>query len=131
DGDGFSQNYQLSWGNGGDGPTQVVIGGNFVKQNPISSADRAISLFPAPYADSCLSGGCSSGTPLGRFIVFPSVDPREDLTLISALPPGVTPTPADYRTFAGNADRFNFAPYNFILTPLKRLGAFANAKQEL
>ncbi|HMI39718.1 MAG TPA: TonB-dependent receptor plug domain-containing protein, partial [Sphingomicrobium sp.] len=23
DGDGFSQNYQLSWGNGGDGPTQI------------------------------------------------------------------------------------------------------------
>ncbi len=32
EGDGFTQNYQLSWGNGGDGPLQVVVGGNFVKQ---------------------------------------------------------------------------------------------------
>ncbi len=132
DGDGFSQNYQLSWGNGDDGPTQIVVGGNWVKQDSISSADRAISLFPNPYSTSCTEGGCSSGTPNGRFIVFPSVDPREDLTLIAALPPGVTPTPADYRAFAADgSDRFNFAPYNFILTPLKRLGGFISAKQEL
>jgi iron complex outermembrane receptor protein len=131
DGDGFSQNYQISWGNGDDGPLQFVVGGNYVKQSSISSADRDISLFPAPYATSCLEGGCSSGTPLGRFIVFPSVDAREDLTLIQALPPGVTPTPADYRAWAGNADRFNFAPYNFIQTPLERYGVFANFRYEV
>lgn len=128
-GDGESQNYQLSWGNG-EGPTEIVVGGNFVKQEEISSGDRAISRFPAPFADSCLAGGCSSGTPLGRFIVAPSVDPREDLTLIAPVI-GRTPTIADYRAFAGNADRFNFAPFNFIQTPLKRYGAFVNAKQEL
>src|SRR5687767_6850219 len=37
EGDGFSQNYQLSWGNGGDSPLQVVVGGNFVKQSPVSA----------------------------------------------------------------------------------------------
>ena len=47
-----------------------MVGANFVKQDPISSGDRDISLFPKPYATSCLDGGCSSGTPLGRFIVF-------------------------------------------------------------
>ncbi|WP_205481640.1 TonB-dependent receptor [Sphingomonas arenae] len=130
DGDGQSQNYQLSWGNG-EGPTQLVVGANFVKQNPISSGDRAISLFPNPYSTSCTEGGCSSGTPLGRFIVFPSVDPREDLTLIQALPPGTIPTIANFRPFAADgSDRFNFAPFNFILTPLKRYGAFANVRQE-
>jgi len=129
DGDGFSQNYQISWGNGGDGPTQIVVGANFVKQNPISSRDRDISLFPEPYATEC-GATCSSGTPLGRFIVFPSIDPREDLTLIEALPPGVDPTLANFRAWAGNSDRFNFAPFNFILTPLKRYGGFVNFKQE-
>ena len=128
EGDGFSQNYQLSWGNG-DGPTQIVVGGNFVKQDPISSGDRDISLFPSPFASACDSS-CSSGTPNGRFIVLPSVDAREDMTLIAALPPGVTPTPADFRAWAGNSDRFNFAPFNFILTPLKRYGGFVNVKQE-
>jgi iron complex outermembrane receptor protein len=46
EGDGFTQNYQLSWGNGDDGPTQVVVGGNFVKQESVSAGDRAISRFP-------------------------------------------------------------------------------------
>lgn len=133
DGDGFTQNYQLSWGNGGDGPTQIVIGGNFVKQDPISSGDRDISLFPAPYSSSCLDGGCSSGTPLGRFIVL-----GNDLTLrgpVIGRPivfnPLVPNDPAsDFKDFT-TADRFNFAPYNFILTPLERYGVFLTAKQEL
>lgn len=130
EGDGASQNYQISWGNGTGGPTRIVVGANFVKQDPISSRDRDISLFPEPGATSCVAGGCSSGTPLGRFIVFPSVDPREDLTLIAPVI-GRAPTIADFRSFAGNADRFNFAPFNFIMTPLKRMGAFANVEQEL
>ncbi|WP_309602889.1 TonB-dependent receptor [Sphingomonas sp.] len=132
-GDGFSQNYQLSWGNGGDGPTKIVIGGNFVKQDPISSGDRNISLFPAPYSNTCLDGGCSSGTPLGRFIVL-----GNDLTLrgpVIGRPvvynPLVPNDPAsDFKDFT-TADRFNFAPFNFILTPLERYGGFVTVKQEL
>ena len=143
DGDGSSQNYQLSWGNGGDGPTQIVIGANFVKQKPISSADRDISQFPTPGATECDSS-CSSGTPLGRFIIFGNAsntvddpttpDVNEDvqsITLIQALPPGTTPNyPADFKPFT-TADRFNFAPFNFVLTPLQRLGGFVNVSHEL
>src|SRR6478672_11902746 len=70
EGDGFTQNYQLSWGNGSSGPLQVVIGGNFVKQKGVSAGDRSISAFPAPYANSCAAGGCSGFTPLGRFDVL-------------------------------------------------------------
>jgi iron complex outermembrane receptor protein len=125
EGDGFSQNYQVSWGNGSDGPTQIVVGANYVKQDPISSADRAISRFPEPYADAC-TATCSSGTPLGRFIIG-----AQDLTLIAPVPAGEIPTLADFRDWAGNSDRFNFAPFNFILTPLERYGAFVNFKQEL
>ena len=76
DGDGFTQNYQISWGNGDSGPTQIVIGGNFVKQNGIFAGDREISAFPEPFATACTSS-CSSGTPNGRFIVL-----GQDLTLI-------------------------------------------------
>jgi iron complex outermembrane recepter protein len=124
-GDGFTQNYQLSWGNGDNGPTQVVIGGNFVKQNGVSSGDRAISLFPAPFATSCAAGGCSSGTPLGRFILL-----GQDLTLKAPVI-GRAPTLADYRDFQSPADRFNFAPYNYINTPLERYGIFGELKQEI
>ncbi len=125
EGDGNTQNYQISWGNGDDGPLQFVVGGNFVKQGSISSGDRDISLFPTPGATAC-DGACSSGTPKGRFIVL-----GQDLTLIDPLPAGEIPTLADYRAWAGNPDRFNFAPYNFIQTPLKRYGVFANLRYEV
>lgn len=122
-GDGETQNYQISWGNGNAGATQIVVGANYVKQNPISSGDRDISLFPDPYATAC-SSSCSSGTPLGRFILL-----DQDLTLIAPVI-GRTPTLADFRPFVSPQDRFNFAPFNFILTPLERYGAFAHLQHE-
>jgi len=131
-GDGKSQNYQLSWGNGDAHRLSVVIGGNYVKQGAVSAADRAISRFPAPYSTTCADGGCSSFLPNGRFIgsVFPN---GGDETLIAPVIPGPS-TPADFRDFVGsgpNTDRFNFAPYNYFQIPLDRYGLFANLKYDL
>jgi iron complex outermembrane receptor protein len=123
-GDGGTKNFQLSWGNSDSGPTQIVVGANFVDQDPISSGDRAISLFPEPFATAC-TGTCSSGTPLGRFIVL-----GQSLTLKAPVI-GRAPTLADYRNFISPQDRFNFQPFNFIVTPLKRYGAFAHVTQEV
>src|SRR3954468_12397126 len=48
-GDGGSQNYQASYGFGSvDSGTHVVIGGDYVRQDSISSGARNISLFPTP-----------------------------------------------------------------------------------
>ncbi|HEX8125860.1 MAG TPA: TonB-dependent receptor [Allosphingosinicella sp.] len=128
EGDGFTRNLQASYGlQANGGATSLVVGGNWVKQDGISSADREISLFPTPGATSCLAGGCSSGTPLGRFIT--GFGPGPGLTLIAPVI-GRAPTLADYRPYAGAADAFNFAPFNFIQTPLERYGVFANARQE-
>jgi iron complex outermembrane receptor protein len=124
-GDGFSQNYGLSWGIGSrDSRTRFVIGVNYVKQDEVSSADRSISLFPTPGATAC-DNTCSSGTPNGRFIVL-----NQDLTLIAPVL-NRPPVLADYRAFAGAADRYNFAPSNFIQIPLERYGGFVNLTQEL
>jgi len=126
-GDGFTQNYQLSWGNGNSGPTQIVVGGNYVKANGVFSGDRAISAFPNPYSTSCVDGGCSSFPLNGRFggSVFGPVF----VTL--ANPTTGRPTfPTDFRAFT-TADRFNFAPFNYIEIPLKRYGLFGNLVQEL
>jgi iron complex outermembrane receptor protein len=127
--DGFGQNYQLSWGNGDASRLKVVVGGNYVKQNPVSSADRAISRFPNPYGTSCdtTPPSCSSFTPSGRFDVL-----GEDLTLINT--PTSTPTLANFRDFVStgpNNDRFNFAPFNYFEIPLTRYGAFANVGYEI
>jgi len=124
EGDGFTRNLQASYGlslNGG--ATSLVVGGNWVKQDGISSADRELSLFPTPGTTAC-DASCSSGTPNGRFILL-----GQDLTLIAPVI-GRTPTIADFRPFAGAPDRFNFAPFNFIQTPLERYGVFVNARQE-
>ena len=125
EGDGFSQNYSLSWGTGNsDSGTRFVIGFNYVKQEEVSSGDRSISLFPTPGTTAC-DNSCSSGTPNGRFIVGNS-----DLTLIAPVI-GRAPVPADYRNWAGASDRFNFAPFNFIQVPVERYGGFVNFTQEL
>lgn len=126
EGDGLTQNYQLSYGLGGnDDRTRIVIGGNYIRQDLVSSNNRGISLFPTPDATSCAAGGCSSGTPLGRFIVG-----ADDLTLIAPVI-GRAPTLADYRPYAGAADAFNFAPFNFIQIPLERYGGFVSLTHEL
>jgi iron complex outermembrane receptor protein len=125
EGDGATQNYQMSWGNGGDGRMQFVVGGNYVKQGSISAGDRDISRFPAPYSNSCADGGCSGFLPNGRYIVF-----GQDLTLRAPVI-GRTATPADFRPFVSPGDRFNFGPFNYLQIPLERYGAFGNFRYEL
>ena len=128
EGDGFSQNYQLSWGNGDKGPLEVVVGGNYVKQNSISAGDRAISRFPAPYSNTCADGGCSGFLPNGRFAG--ALFPGGDATLVAPVLTG-RPALTDFRPFVSPDDRFNFGPFNYLQIPLERLGAFANVKYEL
>jgi iron complex outermembrane receptor protein len=124
EGDGFSQNYQISWGTGtSDDGIRIVVGANYVRQDEVSSGARSISLFPTPGATAC-DATCSSGTPNGRFIVL-----GQNLTLIAPVL-NRRPVLADYRPFV-TADRFNFAPFNFIQVPLERFGAFVNFTAEV
>jgi len=151
-GDGKAQDYEVSWGNGDGHRLSVVVGGNLVKQGAVSSGDRALSRFPAPYATSCAAGGCSGVPVMGRFGILrdPSLpaDPDQagpppipgtnnfvDLTLdhaFNTIPvyDPADPTGDDFHNF-GTADRFNFAPYNYFQIPLDRYGLFANVHYEL
>lgn len=138
EGDGFTQNYQASWGNGDNSRLKIVVGGNYVKQKGVSAADRAISRFPAPYATSCAAGGCSAFLANGLFEVLgPDAAHRFDFTLVNPVLTGapVFGGPADpnddFRDFLGAPDRFNFAPFNYLQIPLERYGAFANLKYEV
>ncbi len=125
EGDGFQQNYALSWGSGGpEDSTRIIVGGHYFKQDEVSSGSRELSQFPTPGIGAC-DNTCSSGTPNGRFIVL-----DQDLTLRAPVI-GRAPTLADYRAFAGAPDRFNFAPFNFQQIPLERYGGFVTLVQEL
>ncbi len=129
-GDGKTQNYQLSYGVGSD-QVHIVAGASYVKQESVSARDRSISQFPNPGQTSCSDpvGGCSSATPLGRFIVG-----NNNITLrgpVIGRRPVFDPTLAtgDYKQFT-SADRFNFAPFNYFQTPSERYGGFLNARAE-
>ena len=138
-GDGHTQDYNLSYGISGP-TTQIVAGVSYVKQDAVRTADRALSQYPNPGQTSCADprGGCSSAAVNGR-IVFNPGNP--------ALPAGGSITPrnpplntrgvydptlvgGDFRAFT-TADRFNFSPFNYFLTPSERFGGFISAKQEL
>jgi iron complex outermembrane receptor protein len=124
EGDGFQQNYQVSYGmNWNEDRTRVVVGGNYVNQDYVSSNGRESSRFPTPGTTAC-DASCSSGTPLGRFIVL-----GQNLTLRAPVI-GRRPVLADYRNFISPQDRFNFAPYNLQQIPLERYGGFFTLGQE-
>ncbi len=141
-GDGHTQDYEASYGIKAP-HTSVVIGGSYVKQEAVRTANRSQSLFPNPYQTSCTDpiGGCSSATPNGRF-VFNAGDAAYtsggSLTLKTGPVAGrpaydfLDPTGAGsaYKPFT-SADRFNFSPYNYYLTPSERYGGFISVKQEL
>ena len=126
-GDGATQNYQLSWGNGRDGPLQIIVGGNYVDQEPVWSRSRALSRFPEPYDTACRAT-CSSFTPNGRYTGSAFVG--GDATLIAPVI-GRAATPADFRAFVSPADRFNFQPFNYLQIPLERYGVFGGLRYEL
>ncbi len=120
-GDGVSQDYQLSWGAGTD-RTRIFFAGQYVHQNSVDSADRDLSDFPVATLDQCI-GTCSSATPFGRFLFTDPMLGDQDLTLADGFQyTGANPAyPGDFKNFS-TADRFNFSPFNYVLTPQERVG---------
>lgn len=135
EGDGVTQEYDLSWG-ASSGGTAIVADLTYVKQESVMSGDRAISQFPTPGVTEC-DNSCSSGTPLGRFIINnPVTGAGMNLTLKNAVLTGrptfdpLNPTAGSFKNFT-TADRFNFQPYNYIQAPSERIGTFFTVTQEI
>ncbi|MBL8545014.1 MAG: TonB-dependent receptor [Hyphomonadaceae bacterium] len=135
--DGMVQEYNASYGINVGG-THIIVGGGYVDQDDVLAADREVALFPQPGATSCLAGGCSSGTPLGRFILTdPNTLQELDVTLANGFPPGGFPNynpalPNGGPDFVGFTDaaRFNFQPFNYVVTPSERMSLFGQLVQE-
>jgi len=134
DGDGETSNFEVSWGNGTDNPIDIVVGAAYTNQEAVRTADRDISLFPNPHQTTCDIPGspCSSAAANGRFDLRPFfvATPTLNGNFTIHNVPDSTPTFGELVQFT-NADRFNFAPFNYILTPNKRYGGFVSAKAYL
>jgi iron complex outermembrane recepter protein len=144
EGDGYTQDYSLSFGANGE-RSRAFFAASYSRQDAVFSKDRELSrevLFGAPPGV-----GGSSGTPQGRFIFMDprgDVDGDGDLDSISitldngVLNDGTTlpnydpnnPGGADFHNF-GNADRFNFRPYNYLVTPVRRVNLFGKAEYDV
>ena len=133
-GDGATYGADFGWGGRTD-RADWFVGASYYKQDGISAADRDISQLPVPgtlLPDGSLPTG-SSATPYGR-IVFQdpntgqvySITPNTgatDPTYTSGEPDCPTTRTDDFHCFTA-ADRFNFAPYNLLLTPSERKSVF-------
>ncbi|MBU6199435.1 MAG: TonB-dependent receptor [Xanthomonadaceae bacterium] len=136
-GDGKTGSGDISFGGKGDRYSFFVDISHY-KQNRISSADWAQA------SSACVPGtglsNCSSATPFTRVLFdtpggtdFGGLCPGGFCSITAngvAGPGGVQNFPSGYHHFT-SADRFNFAPYNLLLTPSERTGFFAQTDYKL
>jgi len=118
----------------------AVVNASYFKQDAISSGKWWQSSVPEPFAG--LRAG-SSAIPQGRFTFcdpsrpidqYGGCDAAQENWYDITLNGGTTtpswdpadPTGGTYHNFVGAQDRFNFAPYNLLLTPNERKAIYAN-----
>ncbi len=122
---GDTKDLSLTLGGGGDGWTGV-FGVSYYDQEAISSASWGQSSECEPGAG---LGACSSGTPQGRFLFDIYNITLNNGTTTPVFVPG-NPNGGTYHQFTG-ADRFNYAPFNLLLTPSERKSVFASLNFDL
>lgn len=134
---GETEDVSFTLGGTGD-RWSAVFAASYYNQDRISSNSWDQSSICQPGAG---LGACSSGVPQGRFVF---TDPTllgsngRPLLYNFTLNPGTTtpvfvrgnPNGGTYNEFDGQ-DRFNFAPFNLLLTPNKRKALFANFNYDL
>jgi iron complex outermembrane receptor protein len=144
EGDGYTQDYSISFGASAE-RSRAFFAASYARQDAVFAKDRALSrevIYGAPPGV-----GGSSGTPQGRFIFL---DPRGDVdgngqpdvisitlnngvlndgTTLPTYNPG-NPASGDFHQF-GDADRFNFRPYNYLVTPNRRVNLFGKAEYDV
>jgi iron complex outermembrane receptor protein len=139
EGDGKSQEFNLSFGAESDN-ARILIATSYTEQGDVSAADRDISLYPI----AGVPMGASSGTPQGRYVFYDPRRPIGDEFVNIALNDGVlndgggsvplydplNPAGNDFHGFT-NADRFNYQPFNHLMTPNERVNFFMKGEYDI
>lgn len=133
EGDGETWNAEFSVGGRID-RLSYFFSASAMEQKAIESGDRDMTRFPVPGTG--VTRG-SSGTPQGRFIFLHPSAPEglcPETVCDVTTPPGTSQDfidfPGGFQQFGGD-DRFNFSPFNFLLTPNERQSFFAQFEYEL
>ncbi len=142
EGDGTSQEINVSFGAESDN-ARIFVAASYTEQGDVSAADRDISLYPI----AGVPMGASSGTPQGRYIFYdpriPVVNPGDNFVNIAlndnVLNDGMgnipfydfnNPASGDFHGFT-NDDRFNYQPFNHLVTPNERINFFLKGSYDI
>jgi len=134
-GDGEYSEFDVRFGGAGE-RGRALIDISYIDQKAVNTADRSTSAYPLPG----LEAGVSSGTPAGRFVfcdVRTGCNPSDPDTFSSVAPDGLmpvwNPTDPDNDDFHNFtlADRFNYQPFNHLVTPNKRVSILGKAEYDL
>jgi outer membrane receptor protein involved in Fe transport len=134
--DGKTQEYDFTTGTSNE-KSGMLFSTSYSEQDGIPSAHRDISKEPV-VGQGAASG--SSALPNGRFVFVPPTGSSWntfcggtcDLTLIK--PVNGKPSMSDFRPFnsgGADSDRFNFAPFNYVLTPEERYSGYLQGYNDL
>jgi iron complex outermembrane receptor protein len=131
---GDGETYEVDVRFGGEGERgRALVDISYVDQRSVNTADRDTSEYPLPG----FPFGVSSGTPAGRFIFCdPSIGCGPD-DFYDVAPDGVLgawdpndPDNDDFHAFALE-DRFNYQPFNHLVTPNERVSVFGKAEYDI
>jgi iron complex outermembrane receptor protein len=130
EGDGETAEFDVRVGGSGE-RGRGLIDISYTDQKEVNTTDRSSSVYPIPG----FPFGVSSGSPAGRYIFldpvvgdFVSVAPNAGV----AFPQYTLGNPAtdDFHGFA-LADRFNYQPFNHLVTPNERVNVFAKGEYDV
>ncbi len=129
EGDGETAEFDMRMGASGE-RSRGLIDVSYTNQKSVNTADRPTSEFPIPGTDF----GVSSGAVMGRFIFFdPVVGDFVSVAPDSADNPAYTlgnGADDDFHDFA-LADRFNYQPFNHLVTPNERINVFMKGQYDI
>lgn len=127
EGDGESTNADIKWGAEGE-RSRTFVSLSWTEEKDVGAGDRKISAYPI----SGIANGASSGTPEGRFVFTDPISGVVSITPTTTFPdytPG-DPTGGGFKDFAFE-DRFNWQPFNFLLTPSERVNIFVKSEFDI
>jgi iron complex outermembrane receptor protein len=142
--DGKVQTYDFTMGTSGD-KSAVLMSVGYTEQNGILAGDRDISKEPLVGTGVAVAG--SSRNASGRFQFVPTANGGNG-NVAGVCPDGVpvnsaglcnlslktfpaTPSIKNFRAFDGATDRFNFAPFNYLIAPGETTNLYVQGHYDL